>query len=118
MPLQANPNPPAEPPAEPDAQMADFPTYGDSFEPLSVDELLVRAEACALTADGQAAEYQVEQLSGDEYRMTSLHQGVVHLTGLANTYLSLALAKLQRNRESPAGENHVDPREARFGRRQ
>lgn len=105
MPLQANPNPPADP-VEPD------------FEPLTVDELLHRAEACALTADGQAAEYQVAQHKGDEYKLLGLHQGVMHLTALSNTYVSVALSKLQRNRELPPGEDRVDPREARFGRRQ
>jgi hypothetical protein len=87
------------------------------YPPLTVDQILQRAEACALTADGHAAEYQLGASAGqaDDDQLVRLHREVVHLTALSRAYTELAAARMRRDLEKPPTEEKVDPRAARFG---
>lgn len=89
------------------------------YPPLSVDQLIQRAEACALTADGRAAEYQAGTIGGqvDEPELLRVHREVVHLTSLSRAYVEIAAVRMRRDLEKPPTEDKVDPRAARFGSR-
>lgn len=90
---------PFQPPAEP----------GTTYPPLSVDELLVRAEACALSADALAAEYQVLR---EDHDLEPTHRGVLHLAALSRAYTDLAQARMRRELDNPPEPKREDPRVA------
>lgn len=78
---------------------------GDEYPPLKVEELLGRAESCALTADARAGDYQANPV-------ISLSNEVAHLAALSQAYTALAVARMRVAAETATEDDDEDPRTA------